>query len=100
MRATLALTLSTLCLAACQPINTGHPRPPAEYLTCAPEPQVPDVKPLQVYVASNGAEVYLKSEVDARDAGIATYIVNWRGAWFSCSSQLQRVKDYEAGLEK
>ena len=100
MRAKLALILSTLCLAACQPIDVGFPPPPAEYFVCASEPEVPDVEALQAYVAQNGAEVYLKSDVDARDAKIATYIVQWRGAWFSCQNQLHTVRDYEAGLER
>lgn len=61
---------------------------------CALEPDKPDVTALTVYRAENGAEVYLKSEVDARDAKIGVYIINFRGAWYSCKSQLTWHKDY------
>jgi len=40
--------------------------------------------------------VYLKADVDARDAKIAPYIVELRGAWFSCSSQIEWNRDYWA----
>jgi hypothetical protein len=57
---------------------------------------VPDLTPLTAFQASNGAMVYLKADVDARDAKIAPYIVELRGAWFSCSSQLEWNRDYWA----
>lgn len=41
-----------------------------------------------------GALVYLKSDVDARDATVARFLVNIRGAWFDCANQLQKVADY------
>jgi len=82
-------------LASCQqPIEVGRPAPPAERLVCDPLPAAPELAPLVAYTASNGAKVYMKADVDARDALIAEYVVNVRGAWFSCSSQLEWVRDY------
>lgn len=84
-----------LFLAACQPkINTGISRPASERFVCEPMPDNPDIKPLQAFQSGNGALVYSKSDVDQRDAKIAQFIVSYRGAWFSCSSQIQWHKDY------
>lgn len=83
-------------LAACETIKVGPPPPPPERLVCEALPAKPDVSPLVAFTAQNGALVYFKADVDARDAKIAPYIVELRGAWFSCSSQLGWNRDYQA----
>lgn len=84
-----------LFLAACQPkINTGISRPSVDRFFCAPMPENPDIKPLQAFEAANGALAYYKADVDQRDANIAEFIISYRGAWFSCSSQLKWHSDY------
>lgn len=89
--------LSTLFLAACsQTLDLNRPAPPHERLVCAALPAAPDISPLEAVTASNGALVYMKADVDARDTGIARYIVAVRGAWFDCSSNLEWVRDYYA----
>ncbi len=91
----LVLILSTLSLAACgEPIKLNPPPPPADKLVCAELPSPPAVEPLEAFQGSNGALVYPKADVDARDAHIARWIVSLRDAWFSCSSQLGWVRDY------
>lgn len=97
MQKALALILSMLCLTACDPIKIGPPPPPAEKLVCKGEPSKPDISPLQAFQAENGALVYSKADVDARDAKIAVWIVSYRGSWFSCSSNLEWNKNYWAG---
>lgn len=66
---------------------------------CAELPAKPDVLPLVAFVAENGALVYSKADVDARDVLIAEYIVEVRGSWFSCHSQLGWNRDYFAAQE-
>lgn len=83
-------------LAACETIKVGPPPPPAQRLVCEELPAKPDISPLVAFAAENGALVYYKADVDARDAKIAPYIVELRGAWFSCSSQLGWNRDYYA----
>jgi len=69
-------------LTACpgEVIEVNAPPPPQEYLTCAAMPAAPDLSALQAFEASNGALVYPKPEVDARDAKIARWVVELRGA--------------------
>lgn len=88
-------------LMACpgERIEVNAPQVPDEYLTCDKLPAAPDVEPLRAFQASNGAMVYYKADVDARDAKIAPYIVAIRGAWFSCSNQLGRARDYVDGVQ-
>jgi hypothetical protein len=82
-------------LTACpEPIKLNPPPPPAERLICDELPAKPDVLPLQAFAAENGAQVYFKADVDARDQKIAGYIVQVRGSYFSCYSNLGWVKDY------
>ena len=76
-------TALMLSLGACETIDLGPVRPSADKFVCEALPETPDLRPLQAFQADNGAWVYLKADVDARDARIATYIVNLRGAWFS-----------------
>lgn len=94
-RILLAATPLTLLCAACgEPIKLNPPPPPADKLVCAELPSPPAVEPLEAFQASNGALVYPKADVDARDSEIARWVVELRGAWFSCSSQLGWVRDY------
>ena len=94
---TLMPLMAFSLLGACsQPLALNRPPPPPERLVCAALPAAPDISPLVAFTASNGALVYSKADVDVRDAGIARYIVAVRGAWFSCSSSLEWVRDYYA----
>jgi hypothetical protein len=97
----LTLCFASLVLAACtsEPIKVGTPPPPASYLVCDALPVKPDLTPLQAITLADGRVVYLKSAVDERDGSIARYIVEVRGAWFSCSNQLARVRDYYEAAE-
>ena len=97
----LMLFFSPLLLTACggETITVNAPPPPAEYLTCSALPDTPDLSPLTTFEASNGAMVYYKAETNERDTAIARYIVALRGAWFDCSNQLGRVRDYVDGTE-
>ena len=63
---------------------------------CDALPAKPNLDPLTAFKLTDGTEVYLKSDVDARDAKIAPYIIEVRGAWFSCSNQLGWNRDYWA----
>ena len=95
MRKLLTAMLSMGFLAACNPaVEVGRPPPPPERLVCEGLPDVPDVKPLQAFALPSGVQVYYKADVDARDAQIAPYVIAVRGAWFSCSSQLEWNRDY------
>ena len=86
---------SLLALAACQkPIEVGLPPPPADWMVCEALPVAPDLKPLVPFRLSDGRTVYLVDDVNARDAQIARYVVAVRGAWFSCSNQLEKVRGY------
>jgi len=90
------LTLcSSLALASCgEPIRVGAPPPPAEWMTCAKMPVRPDLEALEAIALPDGRGVYSKSATDARDAQIARWIIEARGAWFSCSSSLRKIADY------
>lgn len=57
-------------------------------------PDAPATVPLRVFTASNGAEVYLKADVDARDEKIGPWIVELRGAWFSCWNDVEATRKY------
>lgn len=93
--------LCTLILTACggETITVNTPPPPAEYLICDTLPEPPDISPLTPIVASNGTKVYLKAEVDTRDGEIARWLIAVRGAWFDCSNQLGKVRDYYEAAE-
>lgn len=65
-------------------------------MVCAGLPAVPKIEPLTAFVAGDGIIAYNKPQVDERDVTIARWIVDVRGAWFSCSNQLERVRDYYA----
>lgn len=91
----LAPILLTLSFSACSPSATiGKAPPPEDKLVCVEEPVKPDLKPLTVIKTADGTLVYLKTEVDQRDLYIANYIVEYRGAYYNCKSQLQWNKDY------
>lgn len=93
----LTLSFSALALIACkQPIEVGLPPPPAEWMVCDALPAKPDLKPLNRIALPDGRSVYLASETNARDAEIARYVVGVRGAWFSCSNHLEKVRGYYA----
>lgn len=101
MKTHLTLCSSIALLTACggERIDVGIPPPPASYMVCEELPVAPDLSPLEAITLADGRQVYLKADVDARDGSIARYIVAVRGAWFSCSNQLQRVSDYYAEQE-
>lgn len=95
MMKTALITCSSLLLASCAPnINTGRPLPPPERFICDALPERPDLPALQPFVTDKGVRVYSKAEVDARDANIAQYIIDVRGAWFSCSQGLKWLDRY------
>lgn len=99
-RFSISALLATACMACGgEKIEVGTPPPPASYLICDTLPDVPDISPLTPITASNGTRVYLKAEVDARDSLIARWIVDVRGAWFSCSNQIAKVRDYYEAAE-
>lgn len=87
-------------MGVCQPkpIELG-PRPaPAEYFVCADDPDAPATEDLRVFdVTFNGAtvQVYLKSEVDARDEKVANWVVDWDLVAADCRSQLKRVEQFQ-----
>ena len=97
----LTLCCASLALAACggETINVGTPPPPASYLVCDALPEAPDLDPLQAITLADGAKVYAKPQVDTRDSAIARWIVELRGAWFSCHNQLAKVRDYYEAAE-
>lgn len=90
------LTLcSSLLLVSCGPnINTGRLLPPPERFICDALPERPDLPALQPFVTDKGVKVYKKAQVDARDAIIAQYIIDVRGAWFLCSQRLRWLERY------
>lgn len=94
MHKIVAVTLLMLSCAACKTIDLGKEPPPAERLVCAPLPEAPDLSPLQAFQTADGVMVYHKAEVDARDVPIALYVVDLRGAYFSCSNQVGWHRDY------
>ena len=100
-KAHLTLCSASLALASCggETITVNTPPPPNEYLVCAELPDPPDISPLTPIVASNGTKVYLKAEVDTRDGEIARWLIAVRGAWFDCSNQLGKVRDYYEAAE-
>ena len=93
-------TALTLCLAisltACgpKPITVNAPPPPAEWLTCATEPERPSLDPITAYPAEDNGLIYRKGDVDARDSVIARYLLALRAAHFSCANNLAKVKQY------
>lgn len=90
------LTMSVLTACGGEKIEVGLPPPPADWMVCEELPVKPDLKPLERIVLPDGREVYLKADVDTRDASIARWIVQARGSWFSCSENLAKVKGYYA----
>ena len=96
MRALLIATPFLLTACGGEKIEVNLPPPPAEWLSCQELPSRPDLKPLERIVLPDGREVYLKADVDTRDAAIARWIVQARGSWFSCSNNLAKVRGYYA----
>ena len=95
------LTLAPFALTACgpKPITVNAPAPPAGWMVCQKLPVAPDLKPLTPFQLSDGRMVYLKADVDARDSQIARYVIEVRGAWFDCSNNLAKVRDYHTAAE-
>src|SRR3546814_20825761 len=71
--------LRSLCLSACGNSSVDAIQPPAEKLTCAGEPPVPE-----------GA---------ITDAVVGDYMVAQRAAWFDCHSKIDWLRNFFAGLE-
>jgi hypothetical protein len=93
-RLTLCLT-SVALLAACgAPIRIA--KPPADKLRCTALPADPVLTPLDWSKVQTVEEA--KALVFAREGETAGYIVNLRGAWFSCSSVVAWHRDYNAAL--
>ena len=91
------LILAPFALTACsEPIRVNAPPPPQDWMVCQKLPVAPDLKPLTPFQLSDGRTVYLKADVDDRDSQIARYIVQVRGAWFGCWSNLKKIDDYYA----
>lgn len=85
-------------LTACgEPIKVGLPPPPAEWMQCEALPVAPDLKPLERITLPDGRMVYLMTDVNARDARIARYIVQVRGAHFECWNNAAKVRQYHEG---
>lgn len=86
---------ASVALAAChQPIKVNPPPPPAEWMQCDKLTARPDLRPLEAITMPDGRRVYLKADVDARDGQIARYVVAVEGNWYSCASQLGKVREY------
>lgn len=86
---------SPIFLAACgEPVEVGLPPPPREWLSCKEMPVAPVLEPLERVTLPDGRVVYLARETNDRDAAIARYIVDLRGAWFDCHNQIAKVRGY------
>ena len=100
MRKIMIAALSTLCLTSLTASSCGERiqivKPPAEKLVCDPLPATPKLTPLDwsKMVTVNEARVL----VQKREGETADYIVALRGAWFSCSSDVEWHRDYNAAL--
>lgn len=87
--------ISAASLVACgAPIRIA--KPPADKLRCAALPDVPKLTPLDWSKVQTVDDA--KALVFAREGETAGYIVNLRGAWFSCSSVVAWHRDYNAAL--
>lgn len=95
-RLELLVCCSLLGLTACgQPdIVVSTPPPPQDWLVCEPAPERPSLAPLVPVTMPDGRVAYVKSDTDTRDLAIAGYIIGLRSAWFDCSNQLGKVRDY------
>ena len=101
MKTVLTLFSSALLLAGCgETIEVGIPAPPHSYMVCDKLTDTPDLSPLEALTLNDGRVVYLKADVDARDARIAEYVVAVRGNWFSCHNALKRIADYYEEAEQ
>lgn len=92
--------LSTLCLISLSAGSCNAPvriaKLPADKLICALLPDVPKLTPLDW--ANVQTVEQAKALVFAREGETADYIVNLRGAWFSCSSTVGWHASYNAAL--
>jgi hypothetical protein len=92
--------LSTLCLISLTAGSCNAPvriaKPPVERMTCAALPAVPKLTPLDWSKVQTVEEA--KALVFAREGETGEYIVQLRGAWFSCSSTVEWHRDYNAAL--
>lgn len=101
MRSLKTAAHSTLCLisaallTACPgPVRIA--KPPADKLQCAVLPGAPKLTPLDWSTVQTVAQA--KALVFAREGETAEYIVQLRGAWFSCSSVVGWHREYNATL--
>lgn len=90
----LCLTSAALLAACTPPIRIA--KPPADKLRCAALPDAPKLTPLDWSKVQTVDDA--KALVFAREGETADYIVNLRGAWFSCSSVVAWHRDYNAAL--
>lgn len=96
MLKTVAVALSTLCLISCTPARIQIVKPPADKLVCDSLPATPKLTPLDwtKMITIDEARVI----VQRREGETADYIVALRGAWFSCSSDVDWNRDYNEAL--
>ena len=96
MRSVMIAALSTLCLISCTPARIQIAKPPSEKLVCDALPATPKLTPLdwsKMVTVDQARVLVLKREGETAD-----YIVALRGAWFSCSSDVDWNRDYNAAL--
>lgn len=67
-------------------------------MVCAPIPEAPRIEGLMAFQVGEGM-AYDKGQVDARDAKIARWLIELRGAWFECSNQLAWIREYYEAQE-
>lgn len=106
-----AAALSMCCLAAsaCEPKRiVTHLPTPAERLVCeakgerpviAPEYAIDWSKVSSVHQARNEHQRYVAS-VRSREGKVAAYILNVEGKLFTCWTNMQWRRDFEAALPK
>ncbi len=92
--------LSTLCFLSLSAGSCNKPiriaKPPADKLVCAELPASPKLTALDWAAVQTIDEA--KALVFKREGEVADYIVQLRGAWFSCSSTVEWHRDYNAVL--
>lgn len=93
-RLTLCLISAALLTACPAPVRIA--KPPADKMSCASLPVAPKLTPLDWAKVQTVEQA--KALVFAREGEIAEYIVQLRGAWFSCSSVVGWHRDYNAAL--
>lgn len=75
----LALMIPSLMVcAACAPARVERIKPPADLLTCADEPEAPDLPG--------------RDQQAARDAMTLNYLLSLRGAWGDCRAKVDGLR--------